>query len=225
MPVSIQKTSQLALIHGVKILIYGGPGVGKTTLAASCGDPPGEGVLILSAENGLLSLRGSDIDCIQIKTILDFEEAYLYVMSPECKHHIIYIDSISEIAEMILSSAKAGLKDPRAAYGALIEQFTVLIKNFRDVSMKHVVMVAKEETYAPDGALATIRPFLPGSKLPVDLPHLVDEVFHMEVQHDGTRTFKTQPDGTSKAKDRSGNLLPLESADQGLQAIINKILA
>ena len=44
--------------RATKYLVYGGSGVGKTTLIASL---PGK-ILILSAESGLLSLSGADID-------------------------------------------------------------------------------------------------------------------------------------------------------------------
>lgn len=220
MPVEIKKASDLALLHGVKIIVYGEAGAGKTTLIKSLVDP-----IVISAENGLLSIRDADVDVIEVKTMADFNEAYQFVTSPDSKkYQTVVLDSCSEIAEKILAYEKGQTKDPRQAYGAVIEQVSALVKAFRDLSMKHVVLICKAETYAPDGAVPIIRPSMPGSKLANEMPYLVDEVLRLHVDYDGSRWLQTQPDGTAIAKDRSGSLDNKEPADNGLQHIINKIL-
>ena len=50
----------------VKALVYGLSGAGKTTLLPSLPNP-----VVLSAEAGLLSIRGSDIPFIEIKSMED----------------------------------------------------------------------------------------------------------------------------------------------------------
>ena len=98
---------------GVKMLVYGQAGAGKTTLINTLPHP-----IILSAEGGLLSLQDADLPYIEIRNVNDLEEAYKWVVSDAANgFESVALDSISEIAEVILSSEKKNNKDPRAAYG------------------------------------------------------------------------------------------------------------
>ena len=91
----ITDTSQFSLAHGVKGLIYGRSGVGKTRLMATLPSP-----IIISAEGGLLSLRQEKIPAIEIKTLDDLNRAHEYLTGPAgANYHSIGVDSISEIAE------------------------------------------------------------------------------------------------------------------------------
>ena len=69
----IQFTNKLSAMDGVKVVVYGQSGVGKTSLATTAEAP-----LILSAEKGLLSVRRFAIPFIDISTYneLDIEEIY-----------------------------------------------------------------------------------------------------------------------------------------------------
>ena len=60
------------------------------------------------------------------KTMQDLHEAYQWLTtSEEAKQfESVALDSISEIAEVVLSTEKANSKDPRQAYGAMQEQMT-----------------------------------------------------------------------------------------------------
>ena len=51
----------------------------------------------------------------------DLNEAYDYLLNNE-EFKSVAIDSISEIAEVVLNHEKKINKDPRAAYGAMQEQ-------------------------------------------------------------------------------------------------------
>src|SRR5438309_7363158 len=107
MAIQIQDTKTASLKHGVKCMVYGASGVGKTRLLASAPAP-----IILSAENGLLSLRGYSLPFIQIKNIDQLLEAYNYLISTKGQQfHTICLDSVSEIAEVCLSEAKKANRD------------------------------------------------------------------------------------------------------------------
>ena len=64
-------TKQAAIEGGVKVLVYGKAGSGKTRRCATAQKP-----LIISEEAGLLSLREYDIPVIEIKSIIDRERAF-----------------------------------------------------------------------------------------------------------------------------------------------------
>src|SRR5690554_5487299 len=99
MAVKLRSTREAAKTNGLKILVYGGAGAGKTTL---CKTMPGNPVII-SAEGGLLSLRDVDIPVIEVSNLQDVHDAYTFLMDdPEGqKFDWVALDSISEIAEVV----------------------------------------------------------------------------------------------------------------------------
>lgn len=224
MAIKITTAAQAAALHGVKILCYGRAGMGKTTLCATAPTP-----IILSAEAGLLSLRQYDIPVIEIRTIDDLQDAYQWATesAEAAPFETICLDSLSEIAEVVLTNAKRTSKDPRQAYGELIERMGVTVRAFRDLSGKHVYMSAKQESIKDETAgTTTYGPSMPGSKLGGQLPYMFDEVLRLTVGRtpDGTeyRYLQTRPDFQSEAKDRSGALAAME--EPNLTTVINKIL-
>jgi hypothetical protein len=203
--------------------VYGEAGSGKTVLASTAPTP-----IIISAEAGLLSLRHSDIPVIVIHSIDDLNEAYNWCSTaPEAaQFETICLDSITEIAEVVLATAKRLAKDPRQAYGDMIEKMTTVIKAFRDLEGKHVYMSAKMEPQKDDlTGIVKYSPSMPGAKLGTQLPYLFDEVFRLGVAKNEEggfyRFLQTAPDLQYVAKDRSGALEPWEQPD--LSSIINKI--
>lgn len=106
-------------------------------------------------------------------------EAYKYIATGEGQaYENIVLDSLSEIAEQILSAEKAVVKDARLAYLTLGDQVISLTKAFRDLPGKNVVLIAKSERQR-DEATGTMlySPSFPGSKIAQAIPFLVDEVF------------------------------------------------
>lgn len=237
--IQFSTTSQVTSASGVKILVYGGAGFGKTVLCATMPRP-----LIISAECGLLSLRkpnleklfgvgnplvAYDIPVITITTFAQFREAYEFCMnSAEMKRFdSICVDSISEIAEALLNSEKKFHKDPRQAYGSMSDLIEEKVRQFRDIPDKHIYFSAKMEESKDGVTGAKIwQPAMPGNKIGPKLPYLFDEVFvgRIGVTGDGTqfRFLQTSPDTQYGAKDRSGALDAVEYPHLG--TCITKIL-
>lgn len=208
--------------NGIKILVHGQAGIGKTCLCASLPNP-----IILSVESGLLSLADVDIPVIEIKTIDDLAEAYDWLAESEegRQYKSVCLDSVSEIAEVVLSNEKGKEKDPRKAYGNMQEIMAELMRNFRDLPGRNVYFSAKQERIQDESGRILYGPSMPGQKLAQQIPYLFDEVFCYQMVKDQNgvpqRILLTQPDGISVAKDRSGKLDMWESPDLG--AIIEKI--
>jgi phage nucleotide-binding protein len=212
-----------------KIVVYGAPGVGKTSLAASL---PGK-LLILSAEAGLLSLAGADIDAdvVEVQSLDTLRAVYSELKAAPDAYAWVVLDSVSEIAEVVLSAEKAKTKDPRAAYGALQDSMLGIMRAFRDLACG-VYFSAKMST-TKDEATGRVSYGIgmPGAKLGESIPYLFDEVFRLVVvdEDDGaggkvaSRYLLTSADGKSTAKDRSGRLDAYERADLG--AVVAKIKA
>ncbi len=211
--------------NGVKALVYGIAGAGKTTLATTLPRP-----IIISAENGLLSIAGSGIGVIEVENFDDLKQAYQWCVNPANQTYFdsIMLDSISEIAEQILLFAKTKVKDARLAYTDLSDRLIDIIKDFRDIKGKHVIMTAKIESAKEElTGVTKYFPSVPGNKLTQKLPYLFDEVLYLGVKTDPStnqsfRFIQTQPDFQVAAKDRSGKLNFTEPPNLGL--IINKII-
>lgn len=209
----IMKANQAVQQQGIKLLIYGEAGAGKTTLCATT--PDLDKTLVLSAEAGLLSIQHVDVDVAVVQSVKELRDAYAVLKRQDCKYRWVCLDSISEIAEMALKEELGRAKDGRKAYGEMASKVIDLVKAFRDLPL-NVVMLAKHGTQEDDGRLRRI-PLFPGRKLSEELPYLFDEVFALRVftQEDGSivRKLMCQPDGTWQAKDRSGKLEEFEDAD------------
>jgi hypothetical protein len=224
MALNFTTTRKAAQLGGVKTLVYSRAGVGKTTLCATAPNP-----VIISAESGLLALAKYDILAIEIKTVADLLDSYNWITSSnEARNYwTVCIDSVTEIAEVVLTKAKGVYKDPRQAYGELIDEMLKLIKKFRDLKGRHVYISAKEERIKDDATGKLIYgPGMPGQKLGPGLPYYFDEVFHLGIgytQEGKTyRYLQTQPDFQYEAKDRSGALDSIERPD--LNHVFNKIM-
>jgi phage nucleotide-binding protein len=197
---------------GLKVLVYGQAGSGKTTLAATISGKP----LIISAEAGLLSLAGRDIDVVQAADMGTLREVYEHLADnkDDGKYDWIVLDSVSEVAEVVLANEKTVAKDPRQAYGALADTMAMLLRAFRDLP-RNVYMSAKLERTKDDATGAMLfAPTMPGTKLGQLLPYLFDEVFVLRVEKDAEgnpqRWLQTVGDHQYVAKDRSGKLDPFE---------------
>lgn len=219
----IKNTKDLHVTGKINAIIYGAPGVGKTSLAKTVERP-----LVISAEGGVLALMGANIPYIDVTDIKSAREAVGYAMKHAAEYDCIFFDSLSEIAEIILSDAMQKTPDPRKVYPETEQAVTRLIRQLRELPCS-VVWLAKEEVSEDDLGRKTFRPSVPGSKFSAKLGHLPDLVGRMAVdsvqREDGSvvnrRALRFMSDGTFVAKDRTGKLPELCPANIG--KIISKI--
>jgi hypothetical protein len=143
----------------------------------------------------------------------------------ESEYKSVALDRISEIAEVCLNHEKKVNKDPRAAYGAMQEQMADIIRAFRDIPGRHVLMTAKLEKTQDEMGRVLYSPSMPGNKTGQALPYFFDEVLALRVEKDAEgntqRALMCDSDGLWLAKDRSGKLSAWEAPDLG--EIIAKI--
>jgi len=221
MAIQLKRTGSLAA-SGVKLLVYGQAGAGKTSLIKTLPNP-----VVLSAEGGLLSIQDADLPYIEIGTMDALKEAYQWLAesAEAAQFKSVALDSISEIAEVVLNHEKKVNKDPRAAYGSMQEQMADIIRVFRDLPGRHVYMSAKLEKTQDEMGRILYAPSMPGNKTGQSLPYFFDEVLALRVERDAEgnhhRALMCDSDGLWLAKDRSGKLAGWEAPDLG--AIINKI--
>ena len=222
MAINLKKTADVSA-GSVKLLVYGQAGAGKTHLIRTLPRP-----FIVSAESGLLSLRDADLPYVEIANMDDLTEIYDWLaQSHEAKsYESVAVDSLSEIAEVVLNFEKKNTKDPRAAYGEMQTQMTNIIRSFRDLNNKHIYMSAKLEKSQDEMGKMNYSPSIPGNKMGQMLPYFFDEVLALRIEKDDAgmmhRALLCDSDGLWQAKDRSGNLESWEIPDLGI--VINKII-
>ena len=217
---TVTTTDKFSLANGIKVLIYGRSGVGKTRLLGTAPAP-----IIVSAEKGLLSLREKSIPVIEIKTLDDLNKAHDWLSGTAgAQYHTIGLDSVSDIAEKVLANELRNNKDGRQAYGELANKMWETIRAFRDLSGKCVVMIAKAQYRKGADNVERWSPMMPGKQLTQGLSYYFDEVFYLGNFRGASGEFtalQTQQDLQYEAKDRSGSLDFYEYPD--LLQIFNKI--
>lgn len=221
MAINLKRTGMLSA-NGVKLLCYGAAGSGKTSLIRTLPNP-----VVFSAEGGLLSIQDADIPYIEVNSMDALREAYEWVSgsAEAAQFESVALDSISEVAEVVLAYELKKNKDGRAAYGELNTTMQELIRSFRDLPGKHVYMSAKLEKSQDEMGKMLYNPGMPGKSLTQGLPYFFDEVLALRVERDADgitqRALMCDSDGVWLAKDRSGKLEAWEAPDLG--AIIGKM--
>lgn len=216
------KTTRGLSAHGVKMLVYGEAGSGKTTLIKTLPAP-----VILSAEGGLLSIADQDIPFIEVSDMDTLQEAYEWLEGSEeaWQFQSVALDSISEIAEVCLSAEKKATKDPRAAYGNMQDEISSKIRKFRDLPGRNMYFSAKLEKSQDEMGRILYAPGMPGNKMAQAMPYFFDEILALRKEKDEhgntVRALMCEGDGLWTAKDRSNRLEAWEAPDLG--EIIRKI--
>lgn len=221
---AIKFTSTSDQNTGVRAVVYGNPGVGKTKL---CGTLPD--ALIISSEKNLLSLKGENIPVIEVHSAQDMTDAFEFVQlsADAATFKNICLDSVSDMAEIMLAEFKEEFNDARLAYGKLSHEMERLLRKFRDeLPGRNLYCTAKMGSVQEDlTGMIRYSPLMPGKSLTNSLPYFFNEVLVMRMYEDESgayRYLQTALDVQYIAKDASGVLEPTEPPDLGL--IFNKIL-
>lgn len=214
---AIKITSTKHVTTTANCLNYGASGVGKTSLIATAPEP-----IILSAESGLMSLADLDLPVIEIKSLKDVADAFLFFRdSDDAKmYETINIDSLSELGEVLLAEYKQEENDARRAYARMADHMAALIRNFRDLPGYNTYFTAKQLRLVDEtSGRISYCPSLPGKSLTINLSYFFDIVTCMRIGTDDEganfRYLQTQPDRQYEAKDRSGKLNPIEEPHLG----------
>ena len=212
----LKPASALALRLGVKCIAYGPPGSGKTPLSNSAPNP-----VMCVTEPGMLSMRKSPIkhayDAYTAKRIDEFFD-WFFKSAEAKKFDTLIVDSVSQMAESYIKDAQEHNKHGLKAYGEANTKVMDVLTQLYYMPNKHVYIVCKQEVYQEQEGMIK-RPYFPGQELKIRVPHLFDEILHIDkVQmppHGLVTAIRCKEIFGIMARDRSGNLNELEPPDLG----------
>lgn len=216
----LRRVSDLVQRYGVKAVVYGGPGTGKTPLLTTAPHP-----VHAFAESAMLAIRTSTHPGYMIDTYARMRDYTLWACtSQEAKQfHTKTFDSISQMPQIILDEEKKKNKDPRKSYGEMFDKMMEMMNWIFFAPDMNAIMLAKETILEIDGK-KQYRPLFPGQALDAAIPHLFDAFWRLEWMQDQNggrqRVIRTKENFAAFARDRSGNLAELEPPD--LTYLINK---
>lgn len=213
---SLKPASEFALKYGVKAVIFGPPGSGKTPTLDTAPRP-----VLCCVEPGMLSMRHSKVPTWGAFGVKEIEEFKNWVCggSAELKNFdTIGIDSISFMAEIYLQDAQKNVKHGLQAYGDMATKTMDFLRKLYFMPEKHLYLIAKQEIINENGLIIR-RPYFPGKQLPIDVPHLFDEVLYLNlanIPNIGTvRAFRCQQNMEIMCRDRTGMLAEYEEPHFG----------
>jgi len=210
---TVQLTSTKGFgISSLTALVHGPSGSGKTYAARTC---PGK-TLVVSAEAGLLSLRDVSLDVALVKAFKDLQQVYVMLLDNEAGYEWVYIDSLSEVAEICLAEEMTKTAHGVKAYGEMQTKVMRMVKAFRNLPLNVVFSAKQGRDVDPEG-VAYLAAELPGRKLSIKVPFLLDLVLGLTIRKDDNgaihRYFQTTEANGVHAKDRSGALDTFEPPD------------
>lgn len=215
----LKPAKEFAQLFGVKAIIYGPPGVGKTPIINSAPRP-----VLLATEPGLLSMRNSNVPTWIAPTTAKIDEFFKWFeLSSEAKgYDTLAIDSVSQMCDIALNEAKKKKSHGLQQYGDMAEYIYPYLERLYFMPQKHMYLIAKEEVTE----LGVRRPYFPGKVLPVQIPHKYDCVLRVaksSIPGVGERVA-FQCNGTHDviARNRTGSLADFEPTDFG--QLIKKVM-
>lgn len=225
----LKPVSSLVQRYGVKAILYGQPGTGKTPMVSTAPRP-----VLLITEPGLLSIRQSQIQAWEAFTPQKIDEFFeWFINSREAANFdTLAIDSGSQHAEIILTQELKTNKDGRKAYGEMSRKVMEWYDKLFFYPQKHIVLICKQQRaevgkqVVQVGGAFTVemtyqaQPYFPGQDLNIKVPHRYDEILYVaEAQVPGqpkpVTAIRTKGTTEILARDRSGNLDELEPPHLG----------
>jgi hypothetical protein len=207
---------------GIKALIYGPAGTGKTPILNTAPRP-----VLLATEPGLLSMRNSNVPTYEAYTPQRVDEFFKWFFnSTETKNFdTLGIDSGSQIADIYLNAALTGKsssgnkKHGLAAYGEMADNTMEHLRTLYYKRYCHTYVICKEEIADVDFQ-SLRRPYFPGKVLPIQVPHLYDFIIRLGRQNIPGMVGEQlafQCNGTMNimARNRTGNLNDFEEPHFG----------
>ena len=207
----LRTADQLYKRQGVRMLVYGKAGSGKTPMIQSAPRP-----VLLATEVGTTSLRGSNVPICEARTADAVDEFFKWFFeSNESKSFdTVCIDSYTRLMELFLERALVktrGAKIP--AYGILETDGNILNYKLFNMVDKHAYLIAQLGKLGEEDP--SMAPAFPGKALNRSIPHLFDQLGYISKivvggVPEGVSALRFRETPAVQARDRSMRLDELE---------------
>lgn len=179
--------------QNLRVLLYGRPGVGKTTFCATAVPP----ILLVNAEQpgGVIPISGRGVKIVQVQQYRDILLVLKMLKGMDHGYRTVCVDGLTELQkkgmDAILADSKRDLPSMQD-WQRSIEDMRWLCRSLTSLPINLIVTAqGKEEADQEDGRLM-MRLDLPG-KLPGALPAYFDAMFYMGVKQAETQTEAKDP--------------------------------
>jgi len=201
------------------MVLYGGKGVGKTSLLGDCANVPAWApILILATEDGssVLSRKFKDNPLVRVVNIEDWPvagELIQAVADNETEFKTVAIDTLPELQEINKRHITSdGQNEMRIQdWGTLADNTITIVKMLHRSPFVNVIFTAHVEKVQDDAGKVLYSPYLLGKKSLQEAMKPIDIVAYLAVVQDkntkeSVRVLQVHPDGKFDASDRSGKL-------------------
>ena len=169
----------------LNVMIYGEPGVGKTTFAATAPRP----ILWLEAEGGTHSIADTEgIDIVRVEGLESYREVLKYLHANPDKYKTVVIDSLTEtqaamLKEIMRRAAKEDLSRNEfmpqfAEWGQVTGVMREIARAFRDLPMNTVITALTREDKDELTGRTRVRPRMTPA-LSEELPAFMDACLYL----------------------------------------------
>jgi len=217
----LREAREFALKHGVKSLVYGPPGSGKTPIVNTAPSP-----VFLAVEPGLMSMRGSTVPTWVAPTWVRIKEFFDWFFgSAEVKNfHTLATDSVSQICEIHLRDNPGKTAHGLPRYGKMAEDVGDILHKLYYMEQKHMYLICKQAI--EKGENGKKKAYFPGNDLDIKVPHLFDLIMQIDTFSipgvGPARAFQCHSSFDSVCRDRSGTLNQFEPPV--LADVFNKVM-
>ena len=136
----IKKAAELTIPTTIKMMIYGQPGMGKSTLALSAPRP-----LLIDFDDGVKRINLQHLDGVDIVQVTQWQDVKDVLAEDLSAYETIVIDTVGKMMDYIITY-KCGTRQPSIReWGGINQEFTWLTRTVSSLR-KNVVFVAHRDT-------------------------------------------------------------------------------
>ena len=225
--------SEVKQAWGLNILIYGKPGVGKTTLCATAQDSPyGRNVLYVDLEGGTMSISDrEDIAIFRPTKWEDLRELHKALLDGvDAPYQTVVVDSLTEVQTMALKSITTADQITQQQWGLTNNRVLDFVRAMRGLTHSKGIntfftALVREQKDEQTGAVTVGPALTPGAALNVEAA--VDSMGYLTWNpKTGKRILHLDGDGKFTAKVRqpmSNKRIPRAMEDPSMVAILEAL--